>query len=148
MSYLKDHHFTLEDCHEVPRFFPHCNSDLDWLAAVFLVQGHRLERRGRHFILRRMSPLKKVFISPRANFFEKKKQKNSEPFHLPAKCRAGKTFYYSPGKCRGRGSSLLRRSIRTIQDPPGPAPDSQSSTPERFTVEGQTCMSAAQRCIM
>lgn len=59
MSYLKDDHFTLKDCHEVPRFFPHCNSDLDWLAVMFLIQGHRLERGSCHFILRRMSPLKK-----------------------------------------------------------------------------------------
>lgn len=84
MSYLKDDHFTLKDCHEVPRFFAHCNSDLDWLAAMFLIQGHRLERGSCHFVLRRMSPLKKGFISPRANFFEKRNKKSATFLaHLP-----------------------------------------------------------------
>lgn len=137
MSYLKDDHFTLEDCHEVPRFFPHCNSDLDWLAAMFLIQGHRLERGSCHFILRRMSPLKKELISSKANFFEKRKK--SAIFSSPAKCRAGETFYCSPGKCREQGSSLLQRSIHTIQDPQGPAPDSQSSTSEMFSVVKHAC---------
>lgn len=82
MSYLKDDHFTLKDCHEVPWFFPHCNSDLDWLAAMFLIQGHSLERRSCHFILRRMSPLEKELISPRANFFEKRNKKTFLA-HLP-----------------------------------------------------------------
>lgn len=58
MSYLKYDHSPLENCHEVPGFFSHCNSDLDRLATIFLIQGHRLKRRSCHFILRRMSPLK------------------------------------------------------------------------------------------
>lgn len=63
MSYLKYDHFTLENCHEVPGFFSHRNSDLDRLATIFLIQGHRLKCRSRQFILRRMSALKQEFIS-------------------------------------------------------------------------------------
>lgn len=72
MSYLKYDHFTLENCHEVPGFFSHRNSDLDRLASIFLIQGHRLKCRSCHFVLRRMTPLKRQeFISPTAQLLNK-----------------------------------------------------------------------------
>lgn len=96
MSYLKYDHFTLENCHEVPGFFSHCNSDLDWLPTIFLIQGHRLKCRSCHFILRRMSPLKQQeFIFPRANVFFKKMAAVILFFFFssPAKYRAGNISY-------------------------------------------------------
>lgn len=85
MSYLKYDHFTLEDCHEVARFFPHCNSDLDWLAAMFLIQGHRLKCGSCHFILCCMAPLKQQLVSPTICFSKRipKQSKNVFLAHLP-----------------------------------------------------------------